>query len=272
MIGRRWQQGLATGLLTHAVTTLCALCSALPLAGSVSTAPSAADSRPVAVLVVLLRLGSSAAAAPGRYGALPLAAMLISAPLLLLMWLHASQTSAGLLVHANAAAAQYPRALAVWASCVAYLLALLLAAAALGCGIYRVLEPIDDARAQSLAALCAAAPFTLALVHPVCLLDTAAATLARGAPSARAALRGGLALIDRRLLLTRSAFGLASLALLGLGLCAPRALFGWSSAGSFATLCVGQLCALASGALRGLWLALLVERSHPRQEPYATWI
>jgi hypothetical protein len=167
--------------------------------------------------------------------------------------------------HAHAAASEYWRAVGVWTACIAYAGCLLLLAAGLGLGVYRLLDRTENARTQTYGAVIVAAPFLLALLHPLTLLDAASACIAGGARSVGGALRSARELTTLRLMLLRALFALGSLSLLLLGLYAPRALFGMSSEGDLATLLSGQLCALAALMLRGLWLALLIERSHQRR-------
>jgi hypothetical protein len=261
----RMRQALPAALVAHGCNTLCALATALPLADSVGAAPSALTTPKAAALSVAMRLLDQTSDHPFRYLGLPLAVTLLTAPFLLLLWLHASATRAALELHARAAARQYLRACGVRVGCAAYAALLLVAAAGLGYASYRLLAGTHDLRLQTYVGLLAAAPFMLALLHAASLHDAAHAALCQGAGSTRAALRSAFALTTAQLVLTRSVFALGGLFLTLAGSYLPRALFGLSTTGSLASLLAGQVFALLSTLLRGAWLALLTRRAQRAQ-------
>jgi hypothetical protein len=261
----RIRQALPAALVAHGCNTLCALAAALPLADSVGVAPSALGTRKAAALNTAMRLLDQTIDHPLRYLGLPLGVTLLSAPFLLLLWLHASATRAPLELHARAAAKQYLRACCVRLGCAVYAALLFLAAAGLGYASYRLLAATHDLRLQTYVGLLAAAPFTLALLHASSLHDAAHAALCQGAGSTRAALRAAFALATPELVLTRSVFALGGLFLTLAGSYLPRALFGLSTTGSLATLLGGQVLALLGTLLRGVWLALLTRRAEHAQ-------
>jgi hypothetical protein len=260
MIRSRCKQALPAALLVHGCKTLCALFVALPLATSVA-APPATEAQPVRALIVALRLFERASETPIRYAGLPLAITLLMAPFWLVVWLRATAVPDHLAAHAQFAAARYRSALAVALFCLLYAALLLLMAAGAGLGVQFLLAPTHDVRIQAGAGLLAAAPFVAALLHTATWFDLGQAALAQGIATPRAALRNALTHTTLGLVALRGLFGFAGLVLTAIGLYAPRAIFGLSASGTVATLASMQLLALAACLLRGIWLALLLERA-----------
>jgi hypothetical protein len=256
---QRWRQALPAALIVHACNVLCALFVSLSLAGGVAD-PAADESTTVQALVVVLRLVEQASLTPLRYLGVPLASTLLVTPFLALLWLRATTSPERLEQHAQFARVRYARALGLALAWLAYAACLLLIAAGTALALRRLLAASHDERGQAGVMLLACLPFAAALLHGLSWFDAAQAALAQGAATARVALGTGLVHTTLGVVLLRSGFGLAGLVLTGVGLYAPRALFGLSAQGSIGTLAATQLLALAISLLRGAWLALLVER------------
>ena len=254
----RLRSALAASGLAHAVTSLCALASALTLA---SGAPSQPLAEPVRVgeLFTAVRLLDAAAASPLRYGLVPGLLLFLAAPLLSVIWLRAQLSAAPLPGHARAAAEVYPHALALHALGLTVSAALVGTGALLGRLASSVLAGSHDLRLQQSAALCLAAPLALsAFVYVPCLIDRAQLELVRGTRKWLCALRVGVRGVDARSCGLRAACQLGVSVLAGVALL-PRLWLG--SDALVALLLATQLCALGQTALRATWLAWLTERA-----------
>jgi hypothetical protein len=258
MISRRFAQAFPAALLVHACQTLCALFLAGPVAAGVM-APSAAETDGVRLVLVLLRLSERAGQLHASNALLPIAIVLLTGPFWRLLWLRASCCRDSLQAHAWFASARYLTALGVGTVCASYALLLLLAAGIAAAAAHRLWAYSHNERTQTIAALLAATPFLIALLHPLTVVDVAQAAVARTQTSCRAALRQGFAECRASRLVLRGLFALGTAALVGVGWYAARSLFGLSPLGSLGTLVATQLLALAAQLLRGLWFALLTD-------------
>jgi hypothetical protein len=249
----RWRRALPAALLVHALRSAFALSVAMPWAGAVAPPPSAAESARVGLLVLVSRLLNEAGDHPARHFAAPLVGWLALSPWALSFLLSATQRAGPLAQHARRAMACYPRALALWLGCAGYAAGLLLlAAAAVHLAGYAVAHS-HDARLDTLVALAVATPFSLALLHPLTLLDTSQRALLAGRPSLRFAVRAGLRDATLRRVAWRALYGAAAIAIYAAAGGLPRAALGFG--GALGVLLLSQLLAVPATLLRLRWLA-----------------
>lgn len=275
LLARVWRARSALALV-HGVKTLLGAAFALPttwaLAGAGRGPAVAAD---LAQWISVMRLGAELPELAPRYGLVPLAAAILLAPWLQLVWLRALDQPAvaggpdgqrddpgqsSLPEQLRWGLSRYRTGVAIWLLTGAHLALILAAAAGAALGLPALSAGLHDQRTADLCAVAALSPFALAAVHALCVRDACVAAAVRGERSLRRLLAAARAQVGWALVLSRVAWLATPVLVIALAELVSRVLMPAGAASTASALVLGQLAALLATAARGAWLATLLSR------------